>query len=67
MTAATTDPLPGGGDYVAAAYLVLTALLLIYFVLMAYRLSRLEREVLSLHTLLDTRDGKTTTDEEPDA
>jgi len=54
---AKTDALPGGGDYVAAAYLVLIALLLIYFVLMAYRLSRLEREVLSLHTLLDTRDG----------
>lgn len=55
MTAATTDPLPGGGDYVAAAYLVLLALLLVYFVLMAYRLSRLEREVLSLHKLLDAR------------
>ena len=56
MTAATTDPLPGGGGYVAAAYLVLTALLLIYFALMAVRLSRLEREVVSLHELLDERD-----------
>lgn len=55
--AVTTDPLPSGGDYVAAAYLVLTALLLIYFVLMAIRLGRLEREVLQLHHLLDVRDG----------
>jgi hypothetical protein len=56
MIAATTDPLPGGGGYLAAAYLVLTALLLIYFALMAIRLSRLERDVVSLHELLDERD-----------
>ena len=57
ILAATTDPLPSGGDYVAAAYLVLLALLLVYFVLMAMRLGRLEREVLQLHHLLDVRDG----------
>lgn len=55
MITATTPALPDGGDYVAAAYLVLTALLLVYFVLMAIRLGRLEREVLSIHSLLDAR------------
>ncbi len=57
ILAQTTDPLPSGGDYVVAAYLVLMALLLVYFVLMAMRLGRLEREVLQLHHLLDVRDG----------
>lgn len=64
---AKTDPLPGGGDYVAAAYLVLTVLLLIYFVIMAYRLSRLEREVLSLHKLMDARDATPGAEEPADA
>lgn len=45
MLAAT---LPDNGGYVAAAYLVLTALLLLYLVIMATRLKRLERE---LHAL----------------
>jgi len=61
---ATTPALPDGGGYVAAAVLVVVALLLVYFAVMAVRLSRLEREVLSLHRLLDTRDA--TTGEEPD-
>lgn len=69
MIAATTPALPDGGDYVAAAYLVLLALLLVYFVLMAFRLARLEREVLSLHRLLDARDGEpsASAEAEPDA
>jgi len=65
--AATTPALPDGGGYVAAALLVLVVLLLVYFTIMAIRLSRLEREVLSLHRLLDTRDeaAAALTGEEP--
>jgi hypothetical protein len=64
---AATDTLPGNGGYVAAAYLVFTALLLIYFVLMGYRLSRLERDVVALHSLLDARDGTNASKESGDA
>lgn len=45
--------LPGKGVFVAAAFLVVLALLLLYLVLMAIRLSRLERETERLHAELD--------------
>lgn len=45
--------LPGKGGFVAAAFLVVLALLLLYLVLMAIRLSRLERETERLHAELD--------------
>jgi len=38
-------PLHTAGKYVAAAYLVLFALVLIYVAIMAIRLSRIEREL----------------------
>jgi hypothetical protein len=38
-------PLHEAGKYVAAAYVVLFALVLIYVVIMAIRLSRIEREL----------------------
>ena len=44
-----TDTLPGNGGYVAAAYLVFLALLLVYFVIMAVRLGRVERELVELN------------------
>ena len=44
-----TDTLPGNGGYVAAAYLVFLALLLVYFVIMAVRLARVERELVELN------------------
>jgi hypothetical protein len=37
--------LPENGEYVAAAYLVFLALLLVYFAIMAARLARVEREL----------------------
>ncbi len=40
-----TDKLPENGGYVAAAYLVFLALLLIYVAIMATRAGRLEREL----------------------
>jgi hypothetical protein len=48
-----SDKLPDNGGYVAAAYLVFLALLLIYLGIMAYKLSRLERDVTELNELAD--------------
>lgn len=45
--------LPGKGGFVAAALLVVLALLLVYLVLMAVRLTRLERETERLHAQID--------------
>jgi hypothetical protein len=41
-------PLHEAGKYVAAAYIVLFALVLIYVAIMAIRLSRIERELAEL-------------------
>ena len=47
-------PLHEAGKYVAAAYVVLFALVLVYLAIMAIRLSRIERE---LGELLEAVDG----------
>ena len=44
-------PLDEAGKYVAAAYVVFFAVILIYVVIMAVRLSRLEREITELDEL----------------
>jgi hypothetical protein len=49
-------PLGEAGKYVAAAYLVFLALVLIYVAIMAVRLSRIQRDVQELSELL-RRDG----------
>ena len=54
MIAAATDTLPDDGSgYVAAAYLVFLALVLIYVVIMASRLARHQREIVELEELAD--------------
>ena len=53
-----TDNLPGNGGYVAAAYLVFFALLLIYIAIMAFKVVRLERELSELNELAAQRDGE---------
>jgi cell division protein FtsL len=50
-----TDALPNNTGYVAAAYLVFFALVLIYVVIMATKLSRFERELAELEELVDER------------
>jgi hypothetical protein len=50
-------PLDEAGKYVAAAYLVFVALLLIYVAIMASKLSRIEREVVELSELVDAKQG----------
>jgi hypothetical protein len=52
---AAGDTLPDNTGYVAAAYLVFFALVLIYLVVMSTRLSRFEREVGELNELVDRR------------
>lgn len=46
-----TDTLPDNAGYVAAAYLVFLALLLIYLAVAAVRSSRLERELRELNRI----------------
>jgi hypothetical protein len=55
VLAATTDALPDNTGYVAAAYLVFLALILIYVVIMASKLARFERELTELNELADER------------
>jgi CcmD family protein len=47
--------LPDNAGYVAAAYLVFFALVVIYLVIMAAKLARLERELGELNELADGR------------
>ena len=50
-----TDTLPDNTGYVAAAYLVFFALILIYVVIMSAKLARFERELAELNELADDR------------
>jgi uncharacterized membrane protein len=52
-------PLDEAGKYVAAAYLVFVALLLIYVAIMASKLSKIEREVVELAELVEDREQAT--------
>jgi hypothetical protein len=47
--------LPDNGGYVAAAYLVFFALILIYVAIMAAKLARFERELAELNEAADER------------
>jgi hypothetical protein len=49
-------PLDEAGKYVAGAYLVFLALVLIYVAIMASKLSRIEREVVELAEIVERRD-----------
>jgi len=44
---------PDHSEYVAGAYLVFIGLLLIYVSIMAYKLTRFERELIELNELAD--------------
>jgi hypothetical protein len=48
-------PIAEGGDYVAAAYVVFVALVLVYIAIIATKLSRMEKELETLNELLDKR------------
>jgi hypothetical protein len=55
ILAQTTSALPDNTGYVAAAYLVFFALVLIYVMIMASKLARFERELNELNELADQR------------
>jgi hypothetical protein len=57
-------PLDEAGKYVAAAYLVFFALVLIYVVIMGIRLARIEREVAELDEMTPERRPETAREEE---
>jgi hypothetical protein len=50
-------PLDEAGKYVAAAYLVFLALVLIYVAIMAGRLARVERDLTEITELLERREA----------
>ncbi len=56
-------PLDEAGKYVAGAYVVFVALLLIYLAIMAVRLARIDRE---LGELADQAERRETPDERPE-
>ena len=51
-------PLDEAGKYVAAAYLVFLALILVYVAIMAVRQARIQKDVEELARLLDARDAR---------
>jgi hypothetical protein len=51
-------PLDEAGKYVAAAYLVFLALVLIYVAIMAGKLSRIERELGELTEIVERREAE---------
>jgi hypothetical protein len=59
--------MPDGDGYLAAAYLVFLALLLIYVVIMAVRQQRLARDLAELEELLRRREERTDGDREKTA
>ena len=58
-----TETLPPNTGFVAAAYVVFVALLLIYVTIMAIRASRLERELDRLLSEEDSRESTTVVEE----
>jgi hypothetical protein len=48
-------PLDDAGPYVAAAYLIFLALILVYVAIMASKLARIERELIELSELAERR------------
>jgi type II secretory pathway component PulM len=48
-------PLSEAGIYVAGAYLVFVVLVVVYVFIISAKISRIERDVQSLHELMDAR------------
>ena len=57
MLAAETSTLPDNTGYVAAAYLVFIALIVIYLAIIAIRVARTEREIVELNEVAARREG----------
>ena len=59
-------PLDDAGPYVAGAYLVFTALILAYVVIMASKLARIERELSELEALTEKSPGPAEPEPQPE-
>jgi hypothetical protein len=59
-------PLDDAGPYVAAAYLVFLALILIYVAIMAGKLARIGRELGEIAEIIERRDAKAHEDRSAD-
>ena len=64
LAGAPALPLDEAGKYVAGAYVVFVALLLIYVAIMAVRLTRIDRELAELAELAERRSAEPDTDRE---
>jgi hypothetical protein len=62
VLAAPALPLHTAGPYVAAAYIVFLAIVVLYVAIMATRLRRTERELRSLRAELEARERATDAD-----
>jgi hypothetical protein len=58
-------PLDEAGKYVAAAYLVFLALILIYVAIMAARLGRIQQDLIELSRLAEARERDDAAELEP--
>jgi hypothetical protein len=56
LAAVPALPLHTAGKYVAGAYIVFVALILVYVAIMALRLSRTERELIELREEIEARE-----------
>jgi hypothetical protein len=57
-------PLDDAGPYVAAAYLVFLALILVYVAIMATKLGRIEREISEISEIVERREAERHPEEE---
>jgi uncharacterized membrane protein len=57
-------PLDDAGPYVAAAYIVFVALILVYVSIMATKLGRIEREIDELSELVERRETERAEEEQ---
>ena len=64
LLAAPALPLHTAGPYVAAAYVVFVALILIYVAIMAVRLTRTQRDLAELRRELEARTAESDADSE---
>jgi hypothetical protein len=58
-------PLDEAGKYVAAAYIVFLALILVYGAIMASKLTRIERDLSELDELVERRERRREEEREP--
>jgi hypothetical protein len=56
LAATPALPLHSAGKYVAGAYIVFVALILVYVAIMAIRLGRTERELIALREEIEARE-----------